>query len=410
MKLYAKPGSFRAQKIIIAAQYADKKLEIITDAKPASIKGKSPISKLPLLETAEGCIAESNAIGRFLVDSDSSLKAKTALENAQVDSWVDFCCNEIEVPSAVWVYPIVGWLGFHAEATEKAKKDLKAAIMVLEAHLKSRTFLVGESLTYADVALSCALLLPFKLVLDEKTRKPFPCVTRWFLTCVNQKKFKEVVGEVTLCGKKALAAKAAGAPAPAKAAGKKSKKEKKPEAKKPAPAAAPAAAPAPKKKAKNPLDELPKSKFVVDAWKKQYSNAPGGDCYKVMPWLWENFDKEGWSFFHGSYKYNKELEVAFMTSNLAGGFVQRCDAVRKYSFGVIQILGKDGGPMEIRITWIMRGQSIDPLIEANPDAEHYEWKKVENLDDEKEKSYIADMFCAWETVDGLPILDAKVFK
>jgi len=129
-----------------------------------------------------------------------------------------------------------------------------------------------------------------------------------------------------------------------------------------------------------------------------------------MPWFWEHFDREGFSIFHGNYKYNNELEVAFMTSNLAGGFVQRCDEVRKYSFGTIQILGKDGGPMELRLTWIMRGQAIDPLLESNPDAEHYEWKKVENLDDEKEKKYIEDMFCAWETIDGLPILDAKVFK
>ena len=47
------------------------------------------------------------------------------------------------------------------------------------------------------------------------------------------------------------------------------------------------------KKVKNPLDDLPKSAMVLDAWKREYSNAPGGDCTKAMPWFWENFDAQG---------------------------------------------------------------------------------------------------------------------
>merc|ERR1712224_60029 len=147
-----------------------------------------------------------------------------------------------------------------------------------------------------------------------------------------------------------------------------------------------------KKKAKNPLDELPKSSFILDAWKKQYSNAPGGDCYKAMPWFWENGDFEGYSLHIAKYKYNEENKVAFMVSNLIGGFVQRCDEIRKYAFGCLQIIGKEGGPMEVIGCWLMRGQSIQPLLDCNPDAEYYDYEKLDP-NDPATRERVADLWC-----------------
>lgn len=40
-------------------------------------------------------------------------------------------------------------------------------------------------------------------VLEPSFRQPFPNVTRWFVTCVNQPQFKAVLGEVKLCEKMA---------------------------------------------------------------------------------------------------------------------------------------------------------------------------------------------------------------
>ena len=266
--------------------------------------------------------------------------------------------------------------------------------MVLEKHLKSRSFVVGDAVTLADIALVCALLLPMKFVYEAKERKAFPSVMKWFNACVAMPQFAAVIGHVALCEKSL-------APAPVKAAKKeKAKKEKK--------KAAPAAAPKPKKKAKNPLDLLPKSSLSLDAWKKQYSNATP-DCYAAMPWFWENFDSEGYSIYFSTYNYNDENKVSFMVSNLVGGFVQRCDAVRKYAFGTLQIIGKEGGPMEIVGAWIMRGDKIDPLIEANPDAEYHTYTKVD-INDAAQKKRFEHIWCAEEELDGKPILDCKVFK
>jgi len=164
-----------------------------------------------------------------------------------------------------------------------------------------------------------------------------------------------------------------------------------------------------RKKQKSPLDSLPKSPFVLDAWKREYSNAPGGDCYATMPYFWQNFDANGYSLFIQKYKYNEELSVSYKVSNLVGGFVQRSEDMRKYAFGVMQILGKEGGPMEIVGAWVIRGDSIAPLAEANPDCEAYEWEKITDFNDAN-KQKIADLFCSGETINGKPILDCKVFK
>lgn len=68
-------------------------------------------------------------------------------------------------------------------------------------HLKTRTYLVGERVTLADLSLASDLLLAYQHVADEAFRKPFENLNRWFQTIVNQANFKKVVGEVKLAVK-----------------------------------------------------------------------------------------------------------------------------------------------------------------------------------------------------------------
>lgn len=169
---------------------------------------------------------------------------------------------------------------------KKAETDLKKALSTLEKHLLLRTYVVGEAITLADIVLVAALYYPFKLVLDSKTRTPFPSVTRWFITCVNQPEFAAVLGEVALAETAMTAAGKAGAAAAAPAAKKEEKKkEEKPKAE------APKAAEKPKKKKdedddggdddmaafvepkkNDPFAALPPSTMVLDEWKRTYSN------------------------------------------------------------------------------------------------------------------------------------------
>ena len=71
-----------------------------------------------------------------------------------------------------------------ATKIESAKIDLEKSLSVLDDFLLYRTFLVGESVTLADVFVACDLLLPFKLVLSVSVRRKFPNLTRWFVTVI----------------------------------------------------------------------------------------------------------------------------------------------------------------------------------------------------------------------------------
>ncbi|KAL7692643.1 putative elongation factor 1B gamma, S-crystallin, glutathione S-transferase [Plasmopara halstedii] len=411
MKLYTYPGNYRAFKVLIAAEYNGINIELpefdmAKDTKSAAFKSKTPIGKVPLLETEEGCIFESGAIARYIarLRPDLGLYGKTFFESGQIDGWIDFSAFELEVPLEVWVHPILGVGKFHAAASTKAKADVRKALQTLENHLHLRTYLVGEQVTLADIVVASSLVYPFKFVLDKEFRKPFPAVIRWFTTLVNQPEFQAVVGDVPLID---VALTAVGdnsavktvkkdAPKKEKAGPKKEKVVVKEEEPKP-------------KKVEHPLAVLNREKpssMNLDAWKVQYSNTK--NLADAMTWFWEHLDTEGYSLWFCDYNYNNENTKMFMTCNAVGGFLQRSEAMRKYAFGVMDVCGAEGSEIIITGCWLFRGDSEKHMIEANPDAEYYTWKKAE-LNDET-KARVAAYWCNEDELEGKPIADSKVFK
>jgi len=393
----------------------------------AAVKG-SAMGKVPLLATPTGSISESNAIARYLarIRRDTELSGRTFFESAQVDSWLDFCVTDIEIPATLVTYPIFGWLDDRPEVTKSSMANLKSALATLEAHLLSRTYLVGEAVTLADIAVACALVNVFKVAMGSADRAAYPSVQRWFLTIVNQAPVASVVGGVDMCEKahgvgSGVAATAAGS---AKDAGKEKKakeaapkKEEKPkEEKKKAKKeeedddggedASEALIRAEPKKV-DPFAALAPTTFVGDEWKRTYSNSKE-DFRKVMPWFWEHLDRAGWSVWKQKYKYNADNKVDWMVSNTVGGFLQRCDEVRKYAFGMMCVLG-DAAPYEIMGVWLIRGKSMGPMLEANPDAEYYDWEEV-NVEDAAVRAHVEDVWCHVYpgNLCGKVIYDSKV--
>lgn len=96
----------------------------------------------------------------------------------------------------------IDWKTFiYFQTFERAKEDIKVALTILNAQLLTRTYLVGERISLADISVASTLLNLYKEVLDPAYRKPFVNVNRWFTTLINQAQFKAVLGEVKLCEK-----------------------------------------------------------------------------------------------------------------------------------------------------------------------------------------------------------------
>ncbi|CAH2314037.1 elongation factor 1-gamma [Pelobates cultripes] len=120
-------------------------------------------------------------------------------EKSLIQLWLRFVEKEVVPLLYVWVYPIIGLLPYYEQATERAKVTFKKVMSVLETHLRTRTYMIGERLSIADVTIVSALVLPYMLVFDPIFRKPYISVNRWFTTCVNNTAFVEALGNVALC-------------------------------------------------------------------------------------------------------------------------------------------------------------------------------------------------------------------
>merc|ERR1711988_713320 len=420
--LYTYPDNFRAQKALIAAKYSGAEVTVAKDfvfgesnKKPEFLK-KFPLGKVPAFEGSDGVLlTESNAIA-YYVANDELRGGSDAAARAQVVQWMCMADNEILPASCTWVFPTMGIMQYNKTATDRAKEDIKAALKNLNDHLLTRTFLVGERLTLADIAVSCTMLSLYKSVLDPAFRKPFGNVTRWFTTVVNQPNAKAVIGKVDLCTKMAEFDAKKFAEFSGKGDNKKEKKEKAPkqEAKKQPEKNKEEKKPEPEEDAKpvekkaDPFEKMPKGTFDLEEWKRFYSN---NDEPESVKWFWEHFDHENYSIWRGDYKYNDEPTMVFMSCNLIGGMFQRLDKLNKNAFASVCLFGQNNDST-ISGIWVFKGHELafDLNEDWQTDYSSYEWNKLDPADPETRK--MVDQYWKWEGEDkeGRKFNQGKIFK
>jgi len=205
--LYGFSGSFRTQKILIAAQYSGARVVLESNFKPGITEHskeflkKFPFGKAPAFETQNGHrLFESNAIASYV---GGTLSGSDATAAAEVQQWMNFAEVNICPLVAGWVYPSLSVMQFNKQSVDQSRDQLLKLLGVLDEYLLTRTYLVGERITLADVVVSVHILLAYQHVIEKSTREHLVNVTRWFETMMNQPEFKAVLGEVKLCDKAA---------------------------------------------------------------------------------------------------------------------------------------------------------------------------------------------------------------
>lgn len=417
--LHATKTNKNALKALIVGEYVGVEVKMpenfemgVSNKTPEFLK-MNPIGKVPVLETPDGPIFESNAIARYVahLKPDNSLHGSSPIEYGQIEQWIDFSVTEIDTDIGLWLYPRLGYAVHLPPAEEAAISRLKRALGALNTYLSSNTFLVGHAVTLADIIMTCNLFYGFSYLLPKSFTSDFPHVERYFWTMVNQPKFSKVLGEVKQTDSVPPVARKSSQPAakPKPEPKKEAKKEVQKEAPKPKVEAPVEEEEAPKPKAKNPLDLLPPSKMILDDWKRLYSNTKTNFREVAIKGFWDMYDPEGYSLWFCDYKYNEENTVSFVTMNKVGGFLQRMDLVRKYAFGKMLVIGSEP-PFKVKGLWLFRGQEIPQfVIDECYDMELYEWKKVD-LSDEAQKERVNQMIEDQEPFEGEALLDAKCFK
>uniref|UniRef100_A0A5B7B9M6 Putative Elongation factor 1-gamma n=1 Tax=Davidia involucrata TaxID=16924 RepID=A0A5B7B9M6_DAVIN len=414
-----------AFKTLIAAEYTGVKVELVqnfemgvSNKTPEFLK-MNPIGKVPVLETPDGPIFESNAIARYVtrLKPDNPLYGSSQIEYGHIEQWIDFASLEIDDNLKKWFLPRIGRTVYLPPAEEATISALKRALGALNTHLASNTYLVGHAVTLADIIMTCNLYSGFSRIMTKSFTSEFPHIERYFWTMVNQPNFSKILGEVkqtetvppVQSAKKPSQPKEAAKPKPKDEPKKEAKKEVQKEPAKPKAEAGEEEEEAPKPKPKNPLDLLPPSKMILDEWKRLYSNTKTNFREVAIKGFWDMYDPEGYSLWFCDYKYNDENSVSFVTLNKVSGFLQRMDLTRKYAFGKMLVIGSEP-PFKVKGLWLFRGQEIPQFVlDECYDMELYDWRKVD-ISDEAQKERVNQMIEDYEPFEGEALLDAKCFK
>ncbi|KAI9023570.1 hypothetical protein CLU79DRAFT_749153 [Phycomyces nitens] len=389
------PNNPRVAKALIAAAFTGATFDVqpinLATDRDAEFYAKHPLGKVPVFESAEVDLFESSSIAYYAASQEHSrLLGFTPVDKALIIQYVLFAENEIHTPTSEWLLPLRGLRPYLKPNVDAAQDKVKRTLGALDKILLTKTYLVGEEITFADISVVCALVHLFTLILDQPLRNEYKNVTRYFRTLVGQKHFKAHLVHSPKKEKKEVKKEE-----PKKEAKKEKKKEEpkvddEDDTPKPAP------------KVKSPLDLLPPSKFVMDEWKRMYSN---NKTDVAMKWFWENHDPQGYSLWRVDYKYNDELTIVFMSCNLIGGFFARLERARKYAFGSLIVCGENNNN-SISGYFLIRGQTIPEEVYDAADFESYKFTKIEPSQYEQKKDEIYK-YMAWE-VEGCQ--DGKIFK
>jgi len=415
--LWATPGHPSAKVILAAAAWAGVPVEVpasyehFVDNKKPEFLEKFPHGKIPALERPDGFkLFESTSIARYIAGlaPNSGLLGGDLKESALIDQWIHLTDTEVALYVALCYQFVHGYLtpynkAIHNNFIERQTRALKT----LNGHLATRTFFVGERITLADIYIAGTFQVAVSVSIDAPIRAELPHLIRHLETIVNQPKFKEIFGPINYVekglqyvppAKEKKEPKPAAAPVP-----KAEKKPKAPENDDEEEDDVPAAP-----KVKNPLDDLPKSTFNLEEWKRVYSNNDTRGAGGSLEWFYKNIDKEGFSVWRFDFKYNEELTLTFMSANQISGFYNRLEASRKYLFASAGVLGESNNSV-ITGALILRGQDFQAVMEVAPDWESYAYTKLD-LENEADKTFF-DAALAWDLeVDGKKWVDGKLFK
>ena len=101
-------------------------------------------------------------------------------QRAQADEWIDIVTIKVVPILNSLVKQVNGEIESDVKSFSLQLKAFKTEIAIFEKYFKLRNFLVGYSLTLADVYLITVLLPAFRLFLEKKTRlKDFPNLSRY---------------------------------------------------------------------------------------------------------------------------------------------------------------------------------------------------------------------------------------
>ncbi len=296
----------------------------------------------------------------------ATLLGTNDVERAKIDQWCLWGVTKLIPDQMPAVQAVHGWADVLQANFTASLNEVKANAKTINSALTG-DWLVGNTVTLADIALASFFIIAQQTLLDGGFRKAMPKFSAWFERVTALPEFVRVAGNIKVAAKTVkpvikVEEKKAAAPAK-KAAAAKPKDDDDDEDK-------------PKKKEANPLDLLPPSTFDLFNFKTFFVNVKDkkGEGIEELKKL---YDPNGFSLWFLHYdKYKGEGEKLYITNNLCNGFLQRFDDFRKYCLARHLVIG-DEPNLEIEGVWLWRGTGIPQEARDHPQFEYYKTRKLD---------------------------------
>ncbi|KAF7545554.1 hypothetical protein G7Z17_g9079 [Cylindrodendrum hubeiense] len=207
-KLYWYPKAPRATMCLFIAEYNKLDIEYV-EAWPIKVdasKGgvgedylsKFPPGKVPALERPDGfnlyeCIPVSIYLAKQ--DPNTKLLGSSLEEEATALKWSSFANSELLPPIMAWINPVIGKSPSTPEILATVEKNSEAMVSVVEKALTGKKYLVGETLTLADLFVVAAISRGYQFVFTKKWAASHPAIHEWWLRLKSDPIWVKIDGE-----------------------------------------------------------------------------------------------------------------------------------------------------------------------------------------------------------------------
>jgi len=120
--------------------------------------------------------------------------------------------------------PVLGHGPPSMDRYNAGSKECKRIAKILDNHLEGRKWLIGDSMTIADLYLGASFILAFQMLFDKGFRKAHKNLSEWFTNFSKHSAVIKRFGKVALCEVALKPSGGAPAGAPAKKAAAPAKK------------------------------------------------------------------------------------------------------------------------------------------------------------------------------------------
>jgi glutathione S-transferase len=190
MRLYYHPFSLNARRAVITALELAAPVELVLvdlvkrEQRQPAFLALNPAGRVPVLEDGDLLLPESHAIMVYLAERSpaQTLYPSDVRARALVNRWMFWCAAHFQPAISVlnWEHVVKGLAGLGVtDPSEvlRGEKLVQETGTLLDAHLASREWVAGPTMTLADISLAAPLMATARAKLPVAQ---FTHIRSWF--------------------------------------------------------------------------------------------------------------------------------------------------------------------------------------------------------------------------------------